>query len=120
MKLHIDHYSIYCFDLQKSIKFYSEIMGFASKPRPAFEFPGHWFDLGNGQELHLIAERGANKTDLPKTRNIHYAFKTTDIAAFNEKLDQQQVTKIGPKKRPDGITQIFIQDPDGYWIEITE
>lgn len=120
MHLHIDHYSIYCFDIEKSIWFYSKVMGFASKPRPNFDFPGHWFDLGKSQELHLIAGRGTLKNELPSSRNIHYAFKSFDINAFKKHLDELQIPMIGPKKRPDGITQIFIQDPDGYWIEITE
>lgn len=120
MQLQIDHYSIYCFDLEKSIWFYSKVMGFTSKPRPNFDFPGHWFDLGNTQELHLISGRGTLIDELPRSRNIHYAFKTNDIVVFKEHLDHLKIPMIGPKKRPDGIMQIFIQDPDGYWIEITE
>jgi hypothetical protein len=27
---------------------------------------------------------------------------------------------MGPKQRPDGMWQIFIQDPDGHYIELTE
>lgn len=95
-------------------------MGFKSKPRPQFDFPGHWFDLGKDQELHLISKRNVGMDDLPKNRNIHYAFKTSDIKSFEVLLTEKSIPKIGPKRRPDGITQIFIQDPDGYWIEITE
>ncbi|HTF80160.1 MAG TPA: VOC family protein [Cytophagales bacterium] len=120
MGLQIDHYAIYCIDLESSIKFYKEIMGFKDIKRPDFEFPGYWFDVGKGQQLHLISGRNVSEGDLPNTRNIHYAFKSSDINKFNNHLDLHKIPKIGPKKRPDGITQIFIQDPNGYWIEITE
>jgi lactoylglutathione lyase len=30
------------------------------------------------------------------------------------------VNFMGPKQRPDGIWQIFVQDPDGHYIELTE
>jgi lactoylglutathione lyase len=120
MNLQLDHYAIYCFDLEKSVAFYSTVLGLQSKPRPNFDFPGHWFNIGNGQELHLISGRNELKENLSNTRNIHYAFKSDDIVAFTKHLYAHQIPKIGPKKRPDGVTQIFIQDPDGYWIEITE
>lgn len=120
MNLKLDHYSIYCFDLEQSIKFYTQVLRLKSKTRPSFDFPGHWFDIGNDQELHLISGRKEQKENLPMSRNIHQAYKTTEIEQFNKHLDSLNISKIGPKKRPDGITQIFIQDPDGYWIEITE
>ena len=25
-----------------------------------------------------------------------------------------------PQVRPDGIKQVYLQDPDGYWIEIND
>jgi len=42
-------------------------------------------------------------------------------------LDQQQV-KYGNFKgdskvvqlRPDGVQQVYFQDPDGYWIEVND
>ncbi|MFN8436796.1 MAG: VOC family protein [Cytophagales bacterium] len=119
MKLKLDHYSIYSFKLEESIKFYSEVLGLKTLPRPEFNFPGHWFEIGNGQELHIISGRTQNISDLPQTRNIHYAFDCDDIASFEIHLKKFNLPTIGPKTRPDGIVQIFIQDPDGYWIEIT-
>jgi lactoylglutathione lyase len=33
-------------------------------------------------------------------------------------LIQQKAIYRPPKPRPDGILQIFLQDPDEYWIEL--
>lgn len=120
MNIKLDHISIYCFDLDKSVAFYKNVLELESKPRPSFNFPGHWFNIGNGLELHLISGRNVDKNTLPTTRNIHYAFKVENALEFNKKIDQLGLPKIGPKYRPDGVIQIFIQDPDGYWIEVTE
>ena len=29
-------------------------------------------------------------------------------------------TNKGPEIRPDGVKQIYFQDPDGYWIEVDD
>jgi len=35
-------------------------------------------------------------------------------------FEQAELEFLGPKLRPDGVQQIFLQDPDGYWIEFCE
>ena len=42
-------------DLEASVRFYEQVLELPRVPRPAFDFPGAWFALGN-QELHLIAD----------------------------------------------------------------
>jgi catechol 2,3-dioxygenase-like lactoylglutathione lyase family enzyme len=37
------------------------------------------------------------------------------IKYFNSKREDRAVTT-----RPDGIKQIYFQDPDGYWIEVND
>ena len=39
----MDHFTILTTNAEKTVAFYSDILGFASGPRPAFAFPGARF-----------------------------------------------------------------------------
>ena len=65
------------------------------------------------------------KEDIPHDVNIHLAFTVASLPDFMKHLDQMGV-KYGNFQgetgkiaiRPDQIQQIYLQDPDGYWIEV--
>ncbi|MBW3544970.1 MAG: VOC family protein [Bacteroidetes bacterium] len=113
----LNHVALYVRDLEKSIRFYEDGLELETLARPAFTFPGAWFRLGSRQELHLIGNREAALT---LHRQHHFALKVAsanDTALF---LKRKGIKFSGPKPRPDGALQIFIQDPDGYYIELFE
>jgi len=113
--LQLDHVAIHVEDVAISQNFYREILRLEELPRPDFDFPGAWFRLGDSQELHLIGERKLEVHS--QRRGNHYALRIEDPdfweAEFNSK-DVEYVRKL----RPDGAHQIFVQDPDGHWIEL--
>ena len=111
----LNHVMIRVRDLEVSIHFYGEIFGLPRLPRPAFDFPGAWFALGK-QELHLIGD-----ASLPAMSHAHHHFAlwVDDPVAARRELEQRGWTKLrGPAPRPDGVTQVFVTDPDGYVIEL--
>ena len=113
----LNHVAIYVKDVERSCKFYQDTLGLERLPRPAFDFPGAWFRLGARQELHLIGNR---QEELIFHRRHHFALKVRSAEAAKDHLQEQAVQFSGPKSRPDGATQIFLQDPDGYFIELYE
>lgn len=113
----LNHVAIYVKDLEASYRFYHETLELEPLPRPAFDFPGAWFRLGTHQELHLIGER---KELLTLNKRHHFALKVKSVKQAEELLKQKEVKFTGPKPRPDGAIQIFLQDPDGYFIELFE
>ena len=48
------HFQVTVTDLEKSRAFYGGFLGLPEMPRPIFDFPGAWFALANGQELHIV------------------------------------------------------------------
>ena len=50
----LNHTAIPVADLERSRRFYQQVLGLRPIPRPPFDFPGAWFALGDGPELHLI------------------------------------------------------------------
>ena len=41
-------------DVDRTIRFYTDVLGLSQIPRPNFQFPGAWFRIGADQELHII------------------------------------------------------------------
>lgn len=111
----LNHVAIYVKDVAVSSRFYQEVLDLEPLPRPDFDFPGAWFRLGGRQELHLIGNR---QEDLIFHRRHHFALKIKSAQVAEEFLLKKGVKFTGPKSRPDGAVQIFLQDPDGYFIEL--
>ena len=114
----INHVAVHVADMRASIPFYRDVLGLPQLPRPAFDFPGAWFAVGQGQEIHLIGNR-----TLPvhsHSRGTHFALQVTDIKAVAAELKSKNAVFTDPKQRPDGNWQIFVQDPDGHLIELCE
>jgi len=42
------------------------------------------------------------------------------LDAMNIKYGNWAQTSKDPQVRPDGIKQVYLQDPDGYWIEVND
>lgn len=117
----MDHVAISVVDADKSAAFYSDLFGFRQVPAPVPM--ARWLAMSNGVLLHIVANRSAASEH---SRWDHLALACTDMEAFLAKLDARKIPWINmeggrvPQVRSDGVKQIFIQDPDGYWIEVND
>ncbi|MBJ6362829.1 VOC family protein [Paenibacillus sp. GCM10012307] len=116
----IHHTAVIVTDLERSMRFYSEVLGLKeSDERPAFDFPGVWYEVGTMQ-IHLIVHKSARTlrlTDQIDTRDGHFALRVPDMSHVIGKLEQHG---IAYQNKPDSITgwhQVFVTDPDGNIIE---
>ncbi|NET38472.1 MAG: glyoxalase [Cyanothece sp. SIO1E1] len=113
----LNHTAIHVADLEKSIAFYRDVLQLEPMGRPDFDFPGAWFQTGPDQELHLI-NKDAQDHSVPSER--HTAYRIPDMAAAKAHLDSLGIEYRGPQYRPDGPLQLFLSDPDGHVIELTQ
>jgi catechol 2,3-dioxygenase-like lactoylglutathione lyase family enzyme len=122
----IDHVTLVVKDLEASRQFYCDLLGMQEMDRPNFSFAGSWFQAGATQ-IHLILEHdesgpaGENTSIQQRSsRNHHFAFEVEDGQAAAAALQERGIPLVsGPKHRPDGAVQVFVNDPDGYVVELT-
>ena len=114
--LQLNHVALHVKDVAVSCDFYQRVLGLEPMQRPAFDFPGAWFRLGDDQELHLIGDRDQEVHS--HNRGNHYALMVDDLDAWESRLRQSGAPHLPRKTRPDGAEQIFVQDPDGHYVEL--
>ncbi len=110
------HMALVVRDLEKCVRFYERVIGLQTIERPDFGFPGHWFQVGEKSQLHLMVMNEA----IPETMR-HMAIEVEDFGAAINILETEgiQITD-GPGKRVDGSDYLFCKDPDGNLIEIVK
>ena len=120
----VSHVALYVFDLQKSVDFYGKVLELQQIPEPFKDGRHVWFRMGPHSQLHII--QGAAKVE-PHDKNLHLAFSVKDLNKFTAHLDQLAATYgswAGLAKestaRPDGVKQVYLQDPDNYWVEVND
>lgn len=124
-----NHVSREVLSLEKSKEFYCDILGFQVIPRPPFDSEGYWL-FGHGLNLHLVMTTTPKYRSDLKVRRIqhfsyalprvdHVAFITEDIESVKTVLDHYDVFYKHEKPENTGIEQIFLFDPDGNVIEIS-
>lgn len=122
-KLTKDHDAIQVKNLNASAEFYGEVLGLKEIPNGGLGDHIRWFELENKVQIHLIE----SEDSIQKHKGVHMALNTGDLSGLMESLKKRQIPfenwpgeQETTNTRPDGVKQIYLQDPDGYWIEIND
>ena len=113
-----NHFNFNVLDLERSLKFYDEALGLkVVREKKAADGSFILKFLGDGVsdftlELTWLRDR-SEPYDLGE-QEFHLAFMTEDMAAAHEK--HEKMGCICFENPSMGI--YFLEDPDGYWIEI--
>src|ERR1044071_3486225 len=119
----IHHVSLSVHDVDRSIRFYRNVVGLREAKRPKhFDFRGAWFRLPSGQQLHLLENAHATFRKAEAGidyRDCHFALRVRSIAAAKAHFEKHGVEMVGnwdlASSRYMGG---YILDPDGHVIEI--
>eukprot|EP00411_Alexandrium_monilatum_P080239 CAMPEP_0175611468 /NCGR_PEP_ID=MMETSP0096-20121207/63318_1 /TAXON_ID=311494 /ORGANISM="Alexandrium monilatum, Strain CCMP3105" /LENGTH=374 /DNA_ID=CAMNT_0016916473 /DNA_START=11 /DNA_END=1135 /DNA_ORIENTATION=+ len=138
----VHHVALVVADVGCSLSFYTDVVGFEQIDRVNFDRHGAWLSMGNVQ-LHLIkgvphTRRGQHPHDLIVS---HISLDVSDIGAVAARLRRLQAELFTnlrwrqnisvPSHESSGadrfesdhtsaegkLTQFFLEDPDGYWLE---
>jgi catechol 2,3-dioxygenase-like lactoylglutathione lyase family enzyme len=112
----LEHYNVYCKDLQKTVDFYAKYVGLRDGDRPPFPFPGAWLYAGDQAVLHLVSESG--RTEHGSGAIDHIALRCTDIRGTLDMLKKDKVPFDLRKVPARPLQQVFVHDPDGIQIEM--
>jgi len=120
----INHVAIFVKDLRATKSFYENIIGLDTIPEPFRDGKHAWYNIGHGLSMHVI-QGATEKKDYYK--NQHTCFSVASVEKFTSLLlknkmgwEDVQGKKNSITTRVDGVKQIWLQDPDGYWIEIND
>jgi glyoxylase I family protein len=117
----LHHVAVCVTDIERSKRFYGEVLGLTEIERPAFPFAGAWYQMADGRQFHLIVHehprtlRGTLAIDL---RDGHFAL---GIADFDRTVAHLRAAGVECIERPDNVTpwkQVYVTDPDGNVIEL--
>ena len=115
--LGIQHIGVPVDDVAAARSFYLDVLRLWPLPRPGDRpgassgIGGAWFDLGNGQMIHL-----AERQDDPRIPIQHFALSVTDVTATVGELRSRGATVEERTYVPGYGRQAFVRDPSGNKI----
>jgi catechol 2,3-dioxygenase-like lactoylglutathione lyase family enzyme len=125
----LNHYLLVAKNLEKTKKFYRDVLGFKLARRPDFGFPGYWLKAGGDICVHLASQAPNRIRDQfllkkhPKgTRGSgsvdHIAFLAKKPEQVRRRIQKHRV-QMHYRSFPDArLFQIFLKDPDDVTIEL--
>ncbi len=125
----LNHYLIVSKNLERSKKFYEQVLGLELAERPDFGFPGYWLKTGDNICVHLASQNPNKIRDnflLKKHPRGTNGSGSVDHIAFLAQNPEEVRTRIQKNKVemhfrsfPDAkLFQIFLKDPDNVTIEL--
>ena len=118
----VNHVSRVCRDVNKSRRFYRDLLGMVEVKRPSnFDFEGAWL-LGAGIGIHLIAGTPPVRSETINPRGDHISFHSDDIPGVVARLRELSVPFVlaDVQEGPILVTQVFFHDPDHNMIEVCD
>ena len=115
--LGVQHVGMAFDDVHQAEIFYRDKLGLIPLDRPSSNsgIPGLWFDLGNGQMVHL-----AQRQDDPRIPIQHFALSVENLDEVVADLESRGV-EVQRRAHFDGYGhQAFVHDPSGNIIELNQ
>ncbi len=113
----LNHVNIRTTDIAATVRFYTDILGLRYDGAEEVNgFPRNWLlDQRNKPIIHLreLAPEGNTRGPVD-----HVAIDCDDMASVILRLEQAQIEFAMINTLVDGVTQVFIKDPNGVTLEL--
>ncbi|MGH8688233.1 MAG: VOC family protein [Burkholderiales bacterium] len=125
----LNHYLLVAKNLEKTKKFYQDVLGLKVADRPDFGFPGYWLEANGDICVHLASQAPSEIRDrfllkkhpkgLKGSGSVdHIAFLAKQPDEVRQRIQKHKVT-MHFRSFPDAkLFQIFLKDPDDVTIEL--
>jgi len=125
----IDHVEIVTDQLERTARFYIDVLGFTLKARDRIERSSLgvpidlvYLDLG-GTVVELISYEGASIDPAPRAEHLGYRMIALEVDDMQEATDYLRTKGVeivwGPRVR-ETYSRAEIRDPNGYHIELRQ
>jgi len=115
----LDHVNIRKNNLAEMVRWYTEVLGLQSGPRPDFPFKGAWMYLGDHPVVHLVEKQTdklvGSEADL---KLEHIAFTGHDLDGFKAKLNRLNIEFHAVEIPNMNMMQVNIWDADKNHLHI--
>jgi catechol 2,3-dioxygenase-like lactoylglutathione lyase family enzyme len=111
----LDHVNIETSELEQTIHFYEDVLGFENGERPPFDFPGAWLYAGGHPVIHLVK---VDSKPGPTGAIEHLAWIAQGYEEIKKRLEQKNVDFKVMAVPDSPVRQIFIHDPNGVRLEL--
>ena len=125
----LNHYLLVAKNLERTRKFYEDVLGMQLAERPDFGFPGYWLKLGDDICVHLASQQPNKTRDMFLLKKHprgttgsgsvdHIAFLARDPGEVRNRIQKHKIA-MHFRSFPDAkLFQIFLKDPDDVTIEL--
>ncbi len=125
----LNHYFVRSNDLERSRRFYCDVLGFQVMPRPDFPFPGHWLGVNGKVQVHLgthgvpnsqLYYLGSSERSATDNSGVvdHICFLADEPEAFLRRLEALGLAVRRRYFSEFQLYQLLFKDPDGLTIEL--
>jgi glyoxylase I family protein len=117
--LGMHHVSMLVKDTERSMRFYTNVLGMRTVVRPDLGFPGAWLAVGE-QQIHLLELPNPDPVEnrpVHGGRDRHLALRVADLSRLTSRLEQ---TGIDYTLSKSGRAALFCRDPDGNGLEFIQ
>jgi len=117
------HFTLATRDVNATARFVERTLGYARKPLPANAIgPVVWFDIGAGQEMHVLHVDGfeISTHEAEFGRHVALFHPLADFVALKARLAAEGAVLIDPI-RPTPFERFFFREPvNGYVFEVID
>jgi hypothetical protein len=117
------HFTLATRDVAATAQFIERAFRYPRKPLPANAIgPVVWFDIGAGQEMHVLYVAGfeISAHEAEFGRHVAVFHPSTDFAALKARLANEGAVLIEPI-RPTSFERFFFREPvNGYVFEVID